>query len=231
MRERGWHVRVGFAPDWFENGLVLIWGLAALRSARHIPLFAIVVAPVIASHAGRWWARRAAEASARSPIRIWWNSGLDLAGSRGLTPWMPVLGALILLAAVPAAGMSDFPASRFPAAALSRNLDRFVEPASPHLLTTDQWADYLVFRLYPRIRVFFDGRSDFYGDAVGDDYQVLLGAGRRWPEVFARYGFDLALLPLDWPLGQILERDPHWQVVYRDAQAVLLARHSEAATP
>jgi hypothetical protein len=40
----------------------------------------------------------------------------------------------------------------------------------------------------------------------------------------ARYGFSVALLPLDWPLGRILEREPGWRVMYRDRQAVLLER-------
>jgi hypothetical protein len=40
----------------------------------------------------------------------------------------------------------------------------------------------------------------------------------------ARYGFSVALLPLDWPLGRLLEREPGWRVVYRDRQAVLLER-------
>jgi hypothetical protein len=52
----------------------------------------------------------------------------------------------------------------------------------------------------------------------------LLLAERRCREVMARYGFTVALLPLDWPLGQILERDPEWRVAYRDSQAVLLVR-------
>jgi hypothetical protein len=34
----------------------------------------------------------------------------------------------------------------------------------------------------------------------------------------------VALLPRDWPLGRILEREPGWRVVYRDAQTVLLER-------
>jgi hypothetical protein len=50
-----------------------------------------------------------------------------------------------------------------------------------------------------------------------------------WPErtsrdVMARYGFTAALLPLDWPLGRILERDPGWRTAYRDKQAVLLLK-------
>jgi hypothetical protein len=72
--------------------------------------------------------------------------------------------------------------------------------------------------------VFFDGRSDFYGEAIGQDYGVLMLAGRTSREVMARYGFTAALLPLDWPLGQILERDPEWRTAYRDKQAVLLLK-------
>jgi hypothetical protein len=43
-------------------------------------------------------------------------------------------------------------------------------------------------------------------------------------EVLARYRFTAALLPLDWALGRVLERDPDWRVEYRDRQAVLLVR-------
>jgi hypothetical protein len=121
--------------------------------------------------------------------------------------------------------IADFPDSQFPVAAVAKNLDRLVSPAGmPRVLTSDQWADYLIYRLYPRQRVFFDGRSDFYGPAIGGDYKDLLAGTRRWPELFTRYGFEVALLPADWPLGSILERDPQWQSVYRDAQTVLFVR-------
>ena len=35
--------------DRFEAVLVLVWGFLALRSARHVPFFAIAAAPVLAS--------------------------------------------------------------------------------------------------------------------------------------------------------------------------------------
>jgi hypothetical protein len=46
--------------------------------------------------------------------------------------------------------------------------------------------------------------------------------------VLARYRFDIALLPLDWPLASVLERDPEWQLVDRDAVAALLVRRPAA---
>jgi len=211
---------------WFESGLVIFWGFEALRSARHIPWFTVVAAPVIASACADWWRPRAGQAAKRSATRILWEVACDMGQRARPTAWLPVLGALALGAVLPRTGLADFAAARFPVEAVARNVERLTggDQSPPRVLAPDQWADYLIYRLYPRARVFFDGRSDFYGPAAGDDYRTLLGAGPAWPQVMARYGFSVALLPLDWPLGRILEREPGWRVVYHDGQAVLLER-------
>lgn len=209
---------------WFESGLVMFWGFEALRSARHIPWFAMMAAPVIASACAEWWRERAGRAPNRSATRILWEVSRDAGEHARFTAWLPVLGALTLAAVLPRSGLADFPAARFPVESVARNVGRLTGAPPPRVLTPDQWADYLIYRLYPRARVFFDGRSDFYGPAAGEDYRTLLGAGPNWPQVMARYGFAVALLPLDWPLGRLLEREPGWRVVYRDRQAVVLER-------
>ena len=99
----------------------------------------------------------------------------------------------------------------------------------PRILTSDQWADYLIFRLYPQQRVFFDGRSDFFGAAIGSDYRKLLGCEKSWRELLDRYQFDMALLPRDWALNAALEREPGWRQVYGDPLAVLYARDAARA--
>src|SRR5260370_30534422 len=126
------------------------------------------------------------------------------------------------MAAVPAAG---FPERIFPVQAVERNLEQLTPTAAmPRVLTSDQWADYLIFRLYPQQRVFFDGRSDFYGAAIGSDYRKLLSGESPWRELLDRYQFDLALLPHDWALDTALERNPDCRLVYRDSVAVRFAR-------
>lgn len=207
---------------WFEGGLVLLWGLAALRSARHIPLFAIVAAPVIAAECAAWWSARAARSAPASAARVFWESGQGLARSRRFSAWAPGLAALALWVTLGQTAIADFPDRRFPVAAVSRHLDCLASGA--RVLTSDQWADYLIFRLYPRQRVFFDGRSDFYGPLIGADYQALLLAGPRWSEVLARYRFAIALLPREWPLARILERDPEWQLLDRDTVSEVLVK-------
>jgi hypothetical protein len=207
----------------FDALQVLIWGFAALRSARHVPIFAVAAAPVLAGACAAHWRGRAESAPRGAPRRILWDLSQDLAGFRHAGACLPIFGlAALLLTSSAAAG---FPESRFPVRALEQNRS-ILAPASamPRVLTSDQWADYLIFRLYPRQRVFFDGRSDFYGPLVGNDYRKLLAAEPGWRALLDRYDFRLALLPRDWPLGTFLGGEPGWREVYRDPVAVLFER-------
>ncbi|HJT87005.1 MAG TPA: hypothetical protein VJ732_04090 [Bryobacteraceae bacterium] len=206
--------------QYFEGLLAFAWGLAALRSARHVPLYMIAAAPVIASEAALWWAARSARQHAGSPVRVFWDIGQEWGRARRPGICGVVLGCAALWIGPGRARIADFPASRFPVAAITQNLARLApSSASSRVLTSDQWADYLIYRFYPRQLVFFDGRS---GPEVGREYQQLRAVRGRWAELLARYDFEVALLPLDWPLASLLERDPRWKVVYRDAQAVVL---------
>lgn len=211
--------------QWFDGVLVLAWAFASLRSARNVPLYALAAAPLIAAECALWWAEAARRARARSAIRIWWDLSQEFGRSRRLGLWTPALAALALWIAMPRAGLADFPEPAFPAGVVARNLAVIHPPRGmPRILTSDQWADYLIYRLYPSQRVFVDGRSDFYGPTVGADYQALLSMGRGWQQALERYQFEVALLPRDWPLGAVLERDPDWRLVEGDASSVLLVR-------
>jgi hypothetical protein len=206
--------------DRFEALLVLVWGFAALRSARHVPFFAIAAAPVLASGAAVYWARLAARAEGRSALRIFWELAQDLGRRPRASLWLP-LSAAVAIAAAPA---MTFPDMVFPVRAVERNEILLAPPAAmPRILTSDQWADYLTYRLYPRQRVFFDGRSDFFGAAIGSDYRKLMAGESPWRQLLGRYHFELALLPHDWSLATALDREPGWRKVYEDSVAVLYA--------
>lgn len=221
-------VAVAARASRFDAALVLIWGFAALRSARHVPFFAIAAAPVLSGWCAQRWRDFSTAANRRAPARIFWELGCDLGRVRFAGAWLPAAAVLVMLLPISAPG---FPDSRFPVRAVSRN-EPILAPAGPmpRVLTSDQWADYLIFKLYPRQRVFFDGRSDFYGAALGGDYRQLLAAEGPWRVLLDRYAFDLALLPNDWPLSTFLSREPGWHEIYRDPVATLFAKDT-AGTP
>jgi hypothetical protein len=93
------------------------------------------------------------------------------------------------------------------------------------VLTTDQWADYLIY-VNPAQKVFMDGRSDFYGPEVGNDYLRLSNGSWDWQRLLDKYHFNLALLPTELPLSQILKLAPEWRVLEDDGRRILLVRRS-----
>jgi len=46
-----------------------------------------------------------------------------------------------------------------------------------------------------------------------------------------RYHFDLALLPREWPLSTVLDREPGWRLIYQDPLAVLVERTEGGMNP
>ena len=211
----------------FHGALVLCLGFAALRSARHIPFFAIAAAPVVATAAATAWRTLAERQTPRSPVRVLWDLSLDFGRRWRASGWIAVAALLAVILA--ARQGAQFPWSRFPAQAVDRNSGLLTGAEPQRVLTSDQWADYLIYRLYPRQRVFFDGRSDFYGTTIGADYRKLLTSEEGWRGLLREYKFSAALLPHDWPLSTMLDREPGWRLAYRDSVAVLFLR--EAGVP
>ena len=104
------------------------------------------------------------------------------------------------------------------------------EILSSRVLTTDQWGDYLIY-INPQQKVFVDGRSDFYGPETGDQYLHLVNGAPEWREVLRKYNFNLALLPKELPIVQLLQTQPDWRVVVDDGKRILLVRTLASVLP
>jgi hypothetical protein len=201
---------------------VIFWTHAALGSVRHVPVYVAVAAPLIAAELTRWWEWAAAGRSPRSVVNILKNLGDDsAAGFRRMTVW--AAAPVLVLAAInePVKWPKDFPEEKFPVKVVERHREAL---AQARVFTSDQWADYLIFRSYPQQRVFFDGRSDFYGPEIGQQYLRMAGGHYEWEQLIERYDFDYVLSPVDWALGSILKRDARWRIVEDDGKAILFER-------
>jgi hypothetical protein len=94
-------------------------------------------------------------------------------------------------------------------------------PPGARLFSTDSFGGYLIYRFDGRRKVYFDGRSDFYGADFLKSYTKLIQARPGWREAFDRERFTDALLPPDFPLVAALEA-AGWKETFRDKAAVLL---------
>lgn len=200
--------------------LILFWAHAALTSVRHVPLFLIVAAPYVAEWLTEAW-RRFIEPAPPSTVR-----GVFAALARDMTPacarsslWIAL--AAVALALAPDAWIrwpKDFPEQKFPVRLVARHGDLL---AASRTFTMDQWADYLIYRQYPQQKIFVDGRSDFFGKEIGEQYIRMVQGDWRWEQLLQSHRFDAVLCPVGWPLASLLKLHPHWRIVEDDGQAIL----------
>ena len=208
-----------------EGLWILMCSYLALSSARHVPVFVAVTLPLIAAEVASWWQAITSEATKQSIVGILNQMASDtIAGFRRTSVW-PVLFVLALVAiGKPIQWPADFPKEMFPIEMVHGHETEIMQS---RLLTTDQWADYLIFLHPDRQRVFVDGRSDFYGPEVGNEYINVISGNWNWYQVMKKYQFNLALLPTEQPIVQLLKQSPEWHVVQDDGKHILLARRTE----
>jgi hypothetical protein len=176
----------------------------ALRSARALPLCALLLLPI---------ANAAITRFLPSPSSFF-NYGHNLraldARFNGLA-----LAPLVLVAAFYLTPTAGFPADQFPVAAYSHI------PAGARLFAPDKFGGYLIYRSNGALKVFFDGRSDLYGADFLKQYSRLVQVRQGWRAYWDSFHFTHALLPADAPLLLALEQIG-WRPIYQDKTATLL---------
>jgi len=203
----------------FEHfALAMLITAMALRSARALPLAALLLLP-LANAAITGTLRRAGALdgflsySARLRFIDARYSGL------ALVPFI-LLASFALLRTPAIRAATGFPPDQFPVEAYSQ-VARL--PATARLFAPDKFGGYLIYRSEGARKVFFDGRSDLYGAEFLKQYARMVTVRPGWQEVWESFHFTHALLPNDYPLIPALEA-VGWKVVYHDQTVTLLAR-------
>lgn len=204
--------------------VVLLFVLTALRSGRGIPLVAYVALPMVA----------AALSSALGGVaRL--KTLFEESANFGRIEKQCHSAVLLVVALVAAAAWfgapkmreaAAFPEKRFPvrAAQAVAGLGKNARIFSP-----DYYGGYLIYHFRGARKVFFDGRSDFYGLRFLNDYGDIVMLKPGWRPKFQKLGITHALLPQDHALREMLECSG-WRRLYGDKTAVLLERPATLAS-
>jgi hypothetical protein len=219
-----------------EPVLMLMWAHVALLAARNIPIFAIVTAPALAAAVDEWLA-----AAPKWNVAGWLKRAVlkfnGLAARTGETDSIPrwhvaSIAGIVLVAAVfyapapPAKFRPEYDPRAYPTGAV----EVLRGDASARIFTTDVWAGYLIYRLYPETRVFMDGRSDFYGTEFCENFANVFKMKHGWESILSRFGVNTILLPANVPLAGALKLASGWRLVYDDHVALVFRSSREGAT-
>ena len=195
--------------------------LSALDAVRHIPIFMLFAIPVVAQALPVF-----PLAASLSPPRLPAKNLRPLANS----------AMLILLAAFTLWRWTDLirrqgtlEAASFPSQAVdylrTANLTGTVR-----LFPYYDWGGYAIWNLYPKYRVFVDGRSDLYGDEFLKQFETIVRVQSGWRTALEDSHADAILIPPGCALAQALVFDPSWTAPYRDSKAIVFVRKPGAQT-
>lgn len=199
--------------------VLLLFAHQALQSVRHVTLFVIIAAPIVArelTHVWRYWAGKVGR---KDSLRLLYQMAQDATPRVGYTTWLPfVFVGVLCVMGEPIRWPKDFPSELFPVKQVAASRELI---AGARILAPDQWGDYLLYANYPRQRVFFDGRSDFYGPDLGKDYLALLQGRYDWKALLVKHRIEVVLCPPTWPLASLLKQSAEWEVVRDSGDSVL----------
>src|SRR2546427_8531169 len=170
-------------------------------------LLAIVGATIIPRETHPWFEAR------RPALRDRWREiAREQAALRSPLVYFPALCALFV-------GLSLRGALPFPVTLddlqLSRGAAEFIaahEERFGRSFNTDDLGGSLIYRFWPRLRVFIDDRIFVYGDEfVLHDYFPVLYAQPGWREVLDRYELTAAVVTASAPCTTLLRASTEWE--------------------
>jgi len=92
------------------------------------------------------------------------------------------------------------------------------------VLSPDSWGGYLIYRLYPKMRVVVDDRHDLYGEQFLKSYLKMTHLERGWPQFLDTHETSCILLPRDAALASILSETKGWKTLYEDNLSIVFVR-------
>jgi hypothetical protein len=203
--------------------------VSALRSARGLPLVALLSLPLAN---GAITESLAAAQSLKPAVRRYVDSllaygvrlrTLDSRNNGLVTVVVCCVLFAWLLKAPGIAARTGFPPDQFPVAAASAVAGL---PLQARIFTPDKFGGYLIYKFNGTRKVFFDGRSDFYGAGFLKNYGRMIQVRPGWEGLFTPFRCNYALLPKDYSLVGVLQQQG-WVRLYQDSTAALLKAPGE----
>jgi len=190
---------------------------ATLKSNRHVAIFALVAAPLLANYLQIWI----------ESVRL--QKHFDMKRAETPTRLGLLFGIVLLIPIVAlAAKLKSEVYGQFTQRQLTVPLDAVRELKEKGITGntfTDPniWGGYFIWAM-PTNPVYIDGRIDMYGDEFVNDYIKLVSGLVDCKQSFDRYGVRVAVLSQNSVIKLELQRSSEWRKIFEDDMAVVFVR-------
>jgi hypothetical protein len=202
--------------------LSIAWLHLALLSASNITLFLVIAAPLV----GSWLQYVLVRLQPLRFVGVVFKTICEICEELKPMERAPrafLLSGLsvLLMAGLFATGAKGFEGRFNPDSFPIQVIPLVKSSTAKRIFTYDQWADYLIYRLYPQKPDFIDGRSDFFGMPIVTSAQHILSAQWDWKTQLQRFGVDMVLVKPDAPLCAVLKLSPDWAMRFDDGKVLV----------
>lgn len=191
--------------------LVVIFTHMSLYSARYIPLFAIIAAPVLSRKLNALLHDSDSKLAGFLKRRSFNVSAIDSATIGYFWPLVSVVLAVSLMVM----GRIDF---KFNPDIKPVTAIEFLkkEKITGNMFNNDEFGDCLIYSLHPMYKVFIDGRLDMYGAERLKEYQKVTLFKQGWEKVIQKYNISWAIFGANTSLSRHLLIHKDWKLIYAD---------------
>lgn len=199
--------------------LLLIFTYMALFSFRYVPLFAIVVAPMLVFRVDDFFTHSTSKVVEFFRKKADGFAATEVLARGILWPSVACILALVLLAA-------DFVEYSFDAKEKPIAAVEFLkkEHISGNMFNDDEFGDYLIYAAWPDYRVFIDGRLDMYGASRIKEYKKVREIETDWQNVLKKYDIDWIFFEAKSTLSRYLLATSGWRLIYADKVAHIFVK-------
>lgn len=196
--------------------MLILFGIVSVTMARNAPLLAVCAAPILASQIAGFFTQLPALVGT---FLARWKKAADIAIAL-------LLAALIVWACLQQDFGLGYSGLLYPEGAV-----KYVLEQSPRagMFNIYDWGGFLIWNLYPRYKVFMDGRGpDVYSPAMWADYETAEMGRDGWEKVLDRYGVNFMLISTGNKLHDLIARvneSPDWRLGYWDFQSMVFVRN------
>ena len=200
--------------------LTLLFLHMSLYSARYIPLFGIIVAPIVTKQFGQLLEDPKGKLVVFIRKKAAGFSKIDASASNFVWPAIGLI--VVVLLAYSGRLVHNFDENIKPIAA-SKFLEQ--EPIAGNMFNNDEFGDYLIYRNYPAYKVFFDGRNDMYGVERFKEYIKVANFEPGWERKLEKYSITWIIFNSDSALSRFLIQNRDWSLIYADKVASIFLKN------
>ena len=208
--------------NFIELAFILIFTNMALLSARFIPLFAIILAPILSKHGNIMLNNINNNYSNFIVNKIRVHESIDKSARGYIWPIIAILVVVSFVASTKIKYKFDEKIKPVDAVDFLKK-----EHISGNMFNDDEFGDYIIYSAYPQYKVFIDGRADIYGNEKIQDYLDVVNMRPGWEKIMGKYNIAWIIYNTNSPLSQYLNLKEDWSLIYTDNVANIYIKSTQ----